>query len=185
MLMTTLVGAAALIIIATVVFLFALGVLRRQVGQEPEVTGTPVREEIPALPSQEFFADHPGTADSLISDNEQGSNVSGLGSLNRESQWGRGIHQSGPYQDNFMSQSMTAFATEPVQTEPMPQVSTPNTLLLPSTPMPQQQAVPSTPVDMLEMPAREVVTDPILEAMMQQVQAGLYVIPEREDTQQT
>jgi hypothetical protein len=183
MLMTVLVGAAVLIIIAAVVFLIALGVLRRQVRQEPEVTGTPVREVMPVVPAQEFLADHLGATHSLTYNEGQRSNASDSRTLNGEGQWGRAADHFGPDHDNLVSRDVMTFATEPVRTELLPPVSAPNAMQLPSTPMPHQQAIPLTPVDLLEVLAGEVVTDPVLEAMMLQAQAGLYVIPEREDKQ--
>jgi len=164
-LMMALVGAIVLIIVAAAVFLFALGVLRRPVS-------VPVAE----VPAQEFLAAHSSRPDGV-----QRDNPSSLSGLNRE---GEITHQFFPYSANLMGQGSIAFATEPVPTERVSQFSTPDATQLPSTPVPRQQVIPSTPITPIElwgMPAGEVVTDPVLAAMMQEVQAGLYVIPERED----
>jgi hypothetical protein len=183
MLMTVLVGATVLIIIAVAVFLFALRVLRRQVGQQRAMTGEPIGE-LMAVPAQEFFANPPSTVRSLTSDGVQYSSGSGLADLDREGQWTQTAHQFGSNQDNLVDYGAMVFATEPVPTEQMPQQATPRAPQLPSTPVPQQQPIPSTPTtptDLWEMSAGEVVTDPVLETMMHEAQAGLYVIPERED----
>lgn len=168
--MTVLVGAIVLIIIAAAVFLFALSVLRRSVSE-------PVAE----VPAQEFLAAHLGTAHSSRPDGVQRDNPSSLSGLNREREI---THQFFPYSANLIGQGSIAFATEPVPTERISEFSTPDATHLPSTPVPQQQVIPSTPITPTElwgMPAEEIVTDPVLAAMMQEVQAGLYVIPERED----
>jgi hypothetical protein len=181
--MTALVGAAVLIIIAVAVFLFALGVLRRQVGQQRAVTGESV-DELVAVPVQEFSANYPGTDFPLTSDDVQSNNGRGLGDLNRESQRARDTHQFVPQHADFMSQDSLVFATEPVPTEHISELSTPDATRLPSAPVSQQQEIPSTPTtptDLWEVPMGEIVTDPVLEAMMHEAQAGLYVIPERED----
>ncbi len=175
--MPVLVGAAVLIIIAVAVFLFALGVLRRQVGQQRAVTGESVGELV-VVPVQEFSANYPGTAFPLISGDVRSDNGRDLGDLKRES------HQFVPQHSDFMSQDPLVFATEPVPTEHISELSTPDATRLPSTPVPQQQEIPSTPAtptDLWEVPMGEIVTDPVLEAMMHEAQMGLYVIPERED----
>src|SRR5262249_17733504 len=138
---------------------------------------------MPMMPAQEFLADHLGATHSLTYDEGQRSNVSDSRTLNGEDQWGRAAYHFGPDHDNLVSQDIVTFATEPVRTELLPPVSVPSPMQLPSTPVPQQQAIPLTSVDLLEVLAGEVVTDPVLEAMMLQAQAGLYVIPEREEKQ--
>jgi hypothetical protein len=81
-----------------------------------------------------------------------------------------------PQQTELVSGSPSTFSTEPVQTERTPQFSVPGKVQLPSTPLQQQQGIPATPTRLWEE-----MTDPLLEAMMQQARAGLYVVPQRED----
>ena len=179
-LMAVMVGAAVLIIIAAAVFLFALGVLKRQVEQGPGAPAEPVSEAVPGGPAREFLADHLGTAYSLPSDDVQHNNASSVGGLNIGDQWKEATHQPGPSQSTVMSQGAIAFATDPLQPERMSQFPTPEAAWLPSTPVPQQQAIPTTPTELWMTPEEEGVIDPLLAAMMHQAQAGLYVVPERE-----
>lgn len=183
MLMTVLVGAAVLIIIAVTVFLFALGVLRHQVARQRAGTRESV-SKLMTVPVQELSVNSPNTVFPLTSDGVWSSNGGGLPDLKMGNQRTRMPHQSDSGQYDLVDYSALAFATEPVPTEHIPEPSNHNATKLPSTPVSQRQAIPSTPTtptDLWEVPTEEIVTDPLLEAMMHEAQVGLYVIPERED----
>jgi hypothetical protein len=86
-----------------------------------------------------------------------------------------------PQQTERLTDAPGIFSTEPLQTEQTPQFSVPKGLQLPSTPVPRQQVIPSTPTRLWEVVSEEEMTDPLLEAMMHQARAGLYIVPQRED----
>jgi hypothetical protein len=193
--MVALVGACVLIIIAAAVLLFAMSVLRRQGVKESGEVGVPLNKAMSALPKQEALAGSFNTAHEVSPGNGQlGSfRADHMTQLNRNNalrsqstklRWsGQSVHEFSALATRpqpALADSPNSFSTEPLQTEQTPQFSVPEKLQLPSTPLPEQQVIPSTPTGLWEGISVEEMTDPLLEAMMHQAQAGLYIVPRRE-----
>lgn len=145
-----------MIIIAAVVLLLAAGVLKRQAVEE---TSGLVNEAMPTMPKNEFTA---------LATKPQ-SPLTG------------GQFMTQPQQTELLPGPPSTFSTEPVQTEQTPYCSAPQRLQVPSTPVPEQLVIPSTPTGRGEENSEEEMTDPLLEALMHQAQAGLYIVPRRVD----
>lgn len=186
---------SVLIVIAGALFLVARGVLKRQVVQEE--TNMPVR----AMPTEDFFADPLNEAGTLPpADGRRASNASsdlvrgpynGSGQVNGQLQWARAeqpthVLDVSSAQLQSQTQWRQPFASHqgPFATQPLPTEQTSS--LAPgmqwsSLPLAQQQAIPSTPTALWNIPEEEEVSDPSLEAMMQQARASLYIIPDKEE----
>jgi hypothetical protein len=93
-------------------------------------------------------------------------------------QWA-GQFATQPQQTELLIDTPSSFVTEPLQTERTPLFSAPEGIGLPSTPVPQE-VIPSTATELWEQMSEVEMSDPLLEAMMHQVRAGLYIVPQRE-----
>jgi hypothetical protein len=195
-------------IIAAAVFLLALRVLKRQAGEE---TSGPVNEAMPAMPKQEIVVNSFNTApyvspgnglhgnfrpDHLVQVNgnhqlksqrtKLGRSAQSLNAFNAlatkpQSLLTEGQFMTQPQQTELLPGPPSTFSTEPVQTARTPHCSVPTELQPPSPPVPQQQMLSLTPTRLWEENSQEEMTDPLLEALMHQAQAGLYIVPRRVD----
>ena len=161
-----------------------------------------------AMPTEDFFAD-PFFADPFNEagrlppdDGRRASTASsdlgrgpynGSSQVNGQLQWARAEQptpvldgSSRPLQSQTQWRQPLASHQGPFATQPLPTERTSS--LAPgmqwsSLPLAQQQAIPSTPTDLWTIPEEEEVSDPSLEAMMQQARASLYIIPDKEKDQ--
>lgn len=194
-------------IIAATLLLFALRVFRRQAAEE---TDKSMHEAMPAMPKQEVFANYFNTAQQVSPGNEllgkfRADHLVQMHANNQMKSQSTRLPWSAQAEDEFSSlatkpqsllsgQFMTQpqqterlsgppgpFSTEAPKTERRPQYPVPEGVQLPSTPVPQQEVIPLTLTGLWEENAEEEMSDPLLEALMHQAQAGLYVVPQRVD----